>query len=399
LPDSQLSEKEKLHLKYLKPLLDKRKSQAGLFYMERITLPEWTVAKFLEKWNISLVSLEPAELPYYILIVAPPDRISWEFQQDLDGRYAVGRAWFDDPEECKLYVEGLLAYEGSTKPANSKEVLLVGARHDLDDSTIESAEKLVKPLYKAIKDDQLKVGFQASLLLGEEPGQEAKLANLFARLPKKGQTGILHAPAVLFTASHGAEAFDDPDYHGSLLLNDYPGEPALADETHVLHGGLFDDRDLRGMLTFCFACYSAGTGRVEDWIHPKLGKPKILVQKPFVARLPQKMLASGLLAFIGHVSKAWGYSYYDIGLERSGVGLFTNTFKPLLKGLPVGHALDWLNQTAQLYGSLVADQLATEKVKEDDKLLAAAVWGARQDARGYVVLGDPFAMLRVDKLH
>lgn len=64
------------------------------------------------------------------------------------------------------------------------------------------------------------------------------------------------------------------------------------------------------MISVCMACYGAGTPQKPDWLQPAvLGGLKDLTDRPFVAQLPQKMLAAGLLAFIGHVSQVWTYSF------------------------------------------------------------------------------------------
>ena len=143
--DGKVTEQEKLHRKYVQALIDQRQAQMGYHIPPLLYEEGWTVMKFLIENGVSPGNMNTASVPYYLLIVASPERIPWDFQQQLDGEYAVGRLWFDDPEDCKRYIDHLLDYE-SSPPVNQREVLVVGTCHAGDKNTQSSADNLVKPL-------------------------------------------------------------------------------------------------------------------------------------------------------------------------------------------------------------------------------------------------------------
>jgi hypothetical protein len=348
--------------------------------------------------------MDPGTVPYYLLIVGSPERIPWEFQQHLDGEYAVGRLWFDDPADCEAYVGHLLSYEDRlNRPANGREILFVGTRHPNDGPTQSSAEHLVQPLQEWVATDA-GPHFVPSLLLGAENGHGAYKRYVVQRL--RGQSldgGEQPPPAILFTAGHGVEyrrpMETQPTTQGALLFQDWPGPLTPPQPGHYLAGtDIAADTELApaGMVAFCFACFSVGTPLKQDWVRPTLFRsPAQIASAPFVARLPQKLLAKGLLAFIGHVSRAWEYSF--LGAERSGqqIATFRSTLYELLSGQSVGHATDYLNERWLKLNAQLDAQLGAGNVSKED---IAKTWLARNDCRGYAILGDPAARIRVDDL-
>lgn len=408
-PPDPLTPAEKDHQQALQGLIDHRRAQMGGVEPAQFQLqPDWDFLDFLWDNNVEPGSMQPTKVPYYLLIAGSPERIDWNFQQKLDAEYAVGRLWFDDVADCESYVEHLLRYEDTLRaPTTGREALFVGALHPEDGPTQRSANNLVRPLHDWVHDND-KLNFVTSLLFGakagDEDGRGAYKRHVVQRLRGQSVTGDDQAPppTLLFTAGHGVEfkkpTDKQPATQGALLLQDWPGPFTRPIAGHYLAGSdVADDEALQlvGMLAFCFACFSAGTPVKQDWVKPSLFRsPATIADTPFVAQLPQELLAKGMLAFVGHVSRAWAYSF----LGTQGIGpqdaTFQSTVYQLLRGQPVGHATDDLNmRTLHL-----TDQLDTQMERGDPKGDIVTTWTARNDCRGYVVLGDPAARIRVDEL-
>jgi hypothetical protein len=408
LPDpagatSQQLALEGQHIQALQPLLDWRNVHNGKPVQTLTYYPGMSVDEFLYLYGgVERGAMQVEYVPYYLLIVASPERIPWEFQADLDGEYAVGRLWFDDPTDCAAYVERLLAYEKPDyQPSNGKEALLVGVRHEYDQATQSSAERLVLPVHQFLVEDQVETGVIPSLLLGDEPGRQATRANLLQRLSGQALDGSpARLPALIFTATHGLEFptpnLLQPSLQGLPVFQEWPFESQVQPE-HLLAPDQVAGLDLDGLLAFSFACFSAGAPKFQDWVHPLTGKGAQITEQPFVAALPQKLLARGALAFIGHVSKAWGFSFEGYsGDHQERAGNFTDVLYALLRGKPAGHAMESINLRALHLTKLVAQQLEKPAQANRGRLIGA--WMARNDFQGYVVIGDPFVSLRVDKL-
>jgi hypothetical protein len=300
-------------------------------------------------------------------------------------------------------VQHLLDYEKAKEPLpNAREVLFVGPRHNNDRPTQHSATQLVTPLYDWVTQNA-KLGFGTSILLDDQANSEAYKTHLVQRLKGYGLGNTSKAsPALLFTAGHGMECGKPSDeqfaLQGALICQEWPGGFVTLKPAHYLAGAdVSEDMRLSGMVAFCFACYSAGTPLEQDWVRPTFfRKPAKIASKPFVASLPQKLLAYGLVAFIGHVSRAWDFSF--LGVKRAGdqVGIFRETIGELLRGRPVGHATDYLNERWTRLTVLLDRQVANGEKYSKEEIIAT--WKARNDCRGYVILGDPAARLRVELL-
>ncbi len=155
------------------------------------------------------------------------------------------------------------------------------------------------------------------------------------------------------------------------------------------------------MICFHFACYGAGTPERDEFLHKPGAPPRVLADRPFVARLPRRLLShpqGGALAVIGHVERAWGYSIVGASHQPQ-ILPFQNTVGGLLQGWPVGHAVRDFRQRFAALSTALAEALERigfgAAVVEDD---LAALWVQRNDARNYAVLGDPAVRLRVDDL-
>ena len=124
-----------------------------------------------------------------------------------------------------------------------------------------------------------------------------------------------------------------------------------------------------------------------------------LASIPFVSQLPQRLLAQGALAFVGHVERAWFYSY---GWPGSGqhTETFQSTLRAILSGQPIGNALeDFQYRYLDINNEFAEKHLIQDiNLQEDVGAEAARLWTARNDARSYILLGDPLVRLRSESM-
>jgi hypothetical protein len=109
----------------------------------------------------------------------------------------------------------------------------------------------------------------------------------------------------------------------------------------------------------------------------------------------------GALAVVAHVERAWATSFLaELPNQTSAskvrqsehVGVFASTLNQLLDGHPIGSAMEYFNiRYAALSTELTAMMDAPVDPNPYD---LAEKWSANNDARGYIVLGDPAVRLR-----
>src|SRR6185436_11092864 len=136
----------------------------------------------------------------------------------------------------------------------------------------------------------------------------------------------------------------------------------------------------------------AGTPEHDDFAHRNDWQPRRIAPRDFLARLPQRLLERGALAVIGHLERAWAYSF--LWRDAAQVDAFESTLKLLLDGWPVGATMEYFNQRYAELATLLATALGRAFSGEPvDAREVARLWTAHNDARGYVVVGDPAVRL------
>lgn len=379
-------------------LLAHRREQAGdrfrIFEGADGYRPGESKDAFLRRHGMGPGPADPDRVPYYLLLVGDPDAIPYRFQYQLDVQYAVGRVHFDTVEEYASYARSVVTAErGEVRRARS--AVFFGVRNDGDPATAMSADDLVAPLATALGKQFGAVPNSWRITLIEPAG--ATKARLL------GLLGGKDTPAFLFTASHGVGfAPNDPRQHaqqGALLCQEWPGPGHMEQAHYVAADDIGDDARPLGLIAFHFACYGAGTPRLDDFAHLS-GEhmPATIADRAFVAPLPRRMLAhprGGALAVIGHVERAWGCSI-RWGEAGAQIEAFRSALHRLLAGHRVGSALEPMNGR---YAEISTDLgTALEDIKfgrrPDDQMLAW-MWTANNDARAYAVVGDPAVRLAV----
>jgi hypothetical protein len=113
--------------------------------------------------------------------------------------------------------------------------------------------------------------------------------------------------------------------------------------------------------------------------------------------LPQALLSRGALAVIAHVDMAFPYSFQDVtGTPQ--LQAVRDPLTYLMLGRRAGYAADSLSDRwSRLCSQLIESDARAASVPLSPEARTALVI-ARDDARNYIVLGDPAAQLRVKDL-
>ena len=392
----------------LEPLIKRRGQQAA----DRCKLLDYKKGEQTRGWyqrhHISAGNIDPEIVPYYLLLIGPPDLIPFDFQYLLGVEYAVGRLAFDTAAEYERYARSILAYESGNSVPNAKEIAYWGTRHLGDPATNLSASLLVDPLANGIagaagalkRPIHADVGYDRKLCLGDEATKERLLASLHAAKP----------PAMLFTASHGmAVKSGRPNQladQGALLCQDWPGFGSVRAEHFLAAADIADDANVNGLVALLFACFGNGTPDADQFPMDLLqaGKPPPLAPQPFIAALPRRLLAhpnGSALAVIGHIDRAWGFSIQAPKVADAQIGTFRNSLGFILSGAPVGHAM--CGQFGARYAALSTalasstSPTAPASMHLSDRDLVTN-WLERNDAQNYLLLGDPAVRIRKDAL-
>jgi hypothetical protein len=332
--------------------------------------------------------VDPEKAPYYLLIVGDPEAVPYKFQYQLDVQHAVGRLHFEMLDEYAQYAENVVRAEKQT-PFLPPSAAFFGVSNPGDKATRLSAEKLIRPLAESV--------------IKDKPGW--KIANPAPADCTKARLGAMlngpDLPALLFTASHGME-FPNGDerqlpHQGALLCQDWPGpqewRKPIPPDHYFSQDDVAADANLLGLLAFFFACYGCGTPKFDEFAH-LVGERAEIAPHAFLANLPRKMLLRGALAVVGHVERAWGTSFMW-GNTKSHLSTFEASLKRLMEGHPVGSAMEYFNGRYAEISSDLSVLLENAWLEPPDDEKVSELWTANNDARSYVVIGDPAARMPV----
>jgi hypothetical protein len=381
----------------LNPLLDHRRAQAGAakesYYKEVLGpdgyRPGETKNDFLKRFGRGPGAADPEKFPYYTLIAGDPETIPFSFQYQLDIQYATGRIHFDRLEDYYQYATSVVRAE-TAQATRPRKAAFFGVANPDDKATALSSQQLVKPLAECMQADY--PGWDVELIQPEMTTKE-NLASIL--------TGA-NAPALFFSASHGVR-FNPGDprqlrHQGALVCQNWGGPLAhtpLTDQIYFSADDVPSDANVSGMIAFIFACYGGGTPKGDNFYRQIFGTARNIAPYAFMAQLPLKLLShpkGGALAVFAHVERAWTNSIRWDQTVRD-VETFENTIKALLNGKPAGAATEYFNSRYAEISSDLAAELDSTDPEFQDEVKIAGLWTANNDARNYILIGDPAVRL------
>jgi hypothetical protein len=361
-----------------------------------------TVESWLDRLGVRMDVVDPGKgVPFYLLIVAPPDAIPFEFQYVLDIYWGVGRIWFDTADEFRQYAESVVAYETGSSVPTQRAMAMFATQHEFDSATQLFTKRVALPLTLGEGSSPLPIGKRQKFGLRTLFGDAATKAGLAGLLSGGAGAG---APSLLFTGSHGvALNADDPRQRanqGAIVCEDWRGYGKIDENDWFAAHDIPANAKLHGMVHVFFACYGGATPTFDDFDRLN-SKPRQIAPAAFFSALPAKMLshpAGGALAVLAHVERAWSYSFSGSkgGSQTQG---FRDVIGRLMRGDRIGQATDVFNtRWAALSVQLSEAQLDLAHGGEIPLKTLGRMWVARDDARNFMILGDPAVRLRVEDM-
>lgn len=373
----------------LAPLLDHRRNQAGTAFHEFEAFADESPIEFLERHGAGPGPVNPKKMPYHLMIAATPEEIPFSFQSELGCSHSVGRLDLESRQDDQTYAERLVAFETGSRES-PRHAAFFGVEHRDDPATWKSSEHLTQGLERSLARTHRDWDFSTLLRFAAKKDALSRLLN--------GGT----PPALLFTAGHGLRyrktSKNQATHQGALLCAEYPGRkiwdgrPMLDEQLFAAHD-LAPHTDLSGLVACHFACYSAGTPRFDRYAD---SGPEELADRSFVSPLAKGLLGHGALAVIGHVDLTFEESFLWHGAGPQ-ISAFKSLLDAILDGHTLGYAMDFLaSRYAQLAVGVVADvRRALRDGGSPEGLRALKNWAAYEDARNFVLLGDPATRLKL----
>jgi hypothetical protein len=357
-----------------------------------------------EKWfDWILKNLTPFGLdepPYYLLIVGNPQQIPFRFQSFLSSSFAVGRLDFETLDELAAYVEKILALEKSIQPTVKRQAVFLAPDGGEGDATFFSRRYMAEPLSHLVEN---MLHLPVARLFGDNATHS------------RFQDVLLTAsPALIYTASHGLGAINQPlevqkQLNGAIVCQQDGSDQSIQERLFSANDIVMEKSFLNGGVFFQFACFSYGTPSLSDFSHWR-NKPGSTqnTSSDFVATFPRRMLAhsKGPIAFIGHVDMAWLYGFADPGemdMEEwwnPRLKPFAQALEGLLTTQPVGLALQEMNKrynNLNAYLTNLFDLIHQEESRNTKMLMKKIAYSyvVRNDAQNFMIFGDPAVRLRI----
>ncbi len=375
----------------LRPLLELRYRQVNddTLFREFDYLDDETARGFLQRNSVDFGGVRPEAVPFYLLLVGDPAEMPFTFQTVLDVEYRVGRLHLPTPTAYARYAESVIGVENGGARPRDRVLHAFGPAHPGDSATTLSCDQLVRAAagwlatYGAITaSNRLRVQTDA--------GASATKARLQMLLRGKESR-----PELLFTAGHGLvfppNSKQQSAEQGALVTADWDGFSSIRPADRMAGADVPSDADVLGLVAFLFACFGAGTPRMDSF---PTAQGRLLADKPLVSALPQALLShdrGAAIGVFGHIDRTLTWSIQPPG-ARVATDPFARAALAVLAGYRLGSALEDLNQRGASLAATLASTLAPSAPPLSDAELVRT-WVQQRDAVAFVLLGDPAARL------
>ncbi len=370
-------------------------------------LEDWaardTLLSWLEKHGVDALNRDvTSKLPYYILIVARPDQVSFQDQFELNRMRAVGRLDLgNDPTAYRAYIDGIFASQ--SRSCRGRRVLLAdacpaansGVQFGASGLVSALAEKIVRQPVPGVEITLREAATCAGLRASLHPGKDGCPPAL----------AFVAAPGVWFPINHRQQQAEQ----GAWIGADWQGGP-LPRQAYLAAEDAGPDFTAPGSILFSLASYGVGTpqksefARVYNLAHPAVKLEEDLARHSFSAALPGRLLslevegvAAGALAFAGFSDLSWISSFWDPIQGQPALDLYQTFLHRLLQGETIGMAVAHIPAMVQACNEALAgfkDKLG--RFKMDYAHTIGSLWVARCHARGFTLLGDPAVKMKLD---
>ena len=343
-------------------------------------------------WPLSLVSragIAPPELPRFLLIYAPPDRIPWAFQYAANlGRY-VGRLFLEG-EALDHYVDALVG-DWAGAQCDLHAPLVWSVDHGQPDITWLMDRAISRKLSDAWSKDEDFSRFTG--LFGADATHDKLVAALTST-----------KPGLVVTTSHGMTG----PLNNAPAMAAQLGVPVDVSRRTLDLATLCDRWQPDGAIWYAHACCSAGSDTVSAYdslFDPASDVARILAGVAAgcgarIAPLPQRLLGAPrpLRAFIGHVEPTFDWTLRDpYTAQPLAHSLREALYDKLFEGglrRPIGWALARVfDEAGVLLGQWTQACAAFNKALPTSVDAALYYQIAALDRQHTVILGDPTVAL------
>ncbi|MEM9554428.1 MAG: hypothetical protein AAGC60_09225 [Acidobacteriota bacterium] len=378
----------------LAPLVGRRREETGdALYRRLVHIPGRRAGDLLASLRAGPGRVDPRRLPYYLLFVGDPESVPYGLQHDLAMQHAVGRLDLATPDEYAAYASTVLAAEDAAiRRIDERSMAVFAPRHGDDPVSRVCRDDLARPLADALRP---RLGDRLEAIVGDPADRDCFDRLLGAEGPSL-LVGVGHALTLRLGRPGRSER------QGAVIGAGWGGQQAGP----VPRALCFEAEDvgarrLEGQIVVLVGCFTAGTPRGDSYAAPEaaesfgdeatqgvraLGEGAVL-DPPFVAALPRRLLAAGALGVIGHVDTAFEHGFRWPEGEPQ-IGAFRELAEALLDGRRTGLAMEAFGQRALHLGQQLLEATIGRGDRAVDEIYR---WIAYHDARSYVLLGDPAA--------